>query len=172
MHRRNVVLAAAGLALVVGAGCTRSTEFSITKTFDPVDATAATTYTLTRDVDMASEAGDGWKHRDKVKSLELVGLDATMTANHSGVATTGSGTIVLSRAGLANATVGTWTNHPIPANAPDSISVTMNKDAVSLIENALEGDGRFSVTLTGQTADTVSFAADVTLHLKLKFGYP
>jgi hypothetical protein len=172
MHKRNVVLAAAGLALVLGAGCTRTTDFSITKTFDPVNATGGTPYVVTRDVDMASEAGDGWKHRDKVKSLDLVGLDATMTTNHSAVATTGSGSIVLSRAGLTDVTVGTWTNEAIPATGPHSINAVLAPDGVSLIMNALENDGQFSVTLTGQTAATVSFAAEVTLHLKMKFKFP
>jgi hypothetical protein len=165
-------LAAAGLALL-GSACTRDTEFSITKTFDPVSSAGSpATYTATEAVDMATEAGSGWKHRDKVKSIDLVGLDGTMTANHSGVATTGSGSIVLSRAGFADLTVGTWTNHPIPAAAPDSIAVVLSPVGIDMVKDALKGDGKFSVTFQGSTAAPVNFAADVTLHLKMKFKYP
>jgi hypothetical protein len=160
-------------ALVLAAGCTKSTDFDITKTFDPVNsAGGGAVYTVTQHVDMAAEAGSAWKHRSKVKDLDLVGLDGTMTANHSAIATLGSGTIVLSRAGLANVTVGTWTNHPIPATAPDSIGVVLQPEGVSLIMDALKGDGLFDVELVGSTAAAISFAADVTLHLKLKFKVP
>jgi hypothetical protein len=173
MMNRNVALrAAAACALVASVGCTRSTDFSITKTFDPVNSSGGTVYTYTQDVDMAAEAGSAWNHRDKVKSLDLVGIDATMTANHSGVATTGSGSIVLKRTGLADVTVGTWTNHPIPVTAPDSIGVTLQPEGVSLIMDALKNDGKFELGLTGTTADPLSFAADVTLHLHMTFKVP
>jgi hypothetical protein len=122
-------------------------------------------------VDLAAEAGSAWKHRNKVKSLDLVGLDATMTANHTGNATLGSGSIVISRNGT-DATVGTWTNHPIPANAPDSIGVVLQPGAVSLVMDALRGDGLFDVEYTVSTVNPISFAADVTLHLTMKFKVP
>jgi hypothetical protein len=165
-------LAAALLSGVLGARCSKSTDFSITKTFDPVNsAGGGVVYTATQHVDMAAEAGSAWKHKSKVKSLELVGLDATMTANHTGNATLGSGTIVISRNGT-DATVGTWTNHPIPANAPDSIGVVLQPGAVSLIMDALKNDGHFDVELTASTVNAINFAADVTLHLTMKFKVP
>jgi hypothetical protein len=173
MVKRNVALrAAAACALVASVGCTRSTDFSITKTFDPVNSAGGTVYTYTQDVDMAAEAGSAWSHRNKVKSLDLVGIDATMTANHSNNATTGSGSVVLKRTGFADVTVGTWTNHPIPAAAPDSIAVTLQPAGVDLVMDALKNDGKFGVTLTGTTAAPVSFAADVTLHLHMTFRVP
>ncbi len=170
MQKRNAVLATVGL--VLAAGCTRSTDFDITKPFDPVNSDGVSVYTYRQNVDMADEAGSAWKHRSKVKSLELVALEGTMTANYTATATTGGGSIVLSRAGLADVTVGTWANEPIPSAAPHTISTTFNPAAVSLIENALHGDGLFDVTFTGSTANPISFAADVTLHLKLKYKVP
>lgn len=163
---RSLVLAALGLA-----ACTRSTDFDVTSTFDPVNSTGGTGYSLVAHVDLASQAGSAWDHRDKIQGLELVGLDGTMTANHSGVATTGNGSIVLSRKG-ATRTAGTWPTEPIPATGRHSIGVTLDAGAVSLIEDAIRDDGMFDVTLAGSTAATVSFAADVTLHLTMKYKVP
>jgi hypothetical protein len=172
MQKRNSVLAAVGL--VLAAGCTGKTDFDITKTFDPVDSAGSpATYTLTQHVDMAAEAGSAWKHRSKVKSLDLVGLTGTMTQNHSGPATTGSGSIVLTRNG-SSVTVGTWRDEPMPASGslPHSIGTTLEPAGAALVMDALKNDGLFDVTLAGSTAAAVNFGADVTLHLKMRFKVP
>ncbi len=171
MPSRRAVLA--GLVAVLGAvGCTGSTDFDITKTFDPVtSAGSPAAYSSPQHVDLASEAGSAWKHRSKIKSLELVGLTGTMTANHTGVATTGTGSVVLSR-GTSIATVGSWTDESIPATPPHTISATLNPAAVAIVEDALRSDGLFDVTFAGTTGDPVSFGAEVTRHLKLKYKVP
>lgn len=164
-------LAAAALAFVAG-GCTRSTDFTITERFDPlVSPGGGVTYTFTSDVDLAAQAGGAWKRRDHVRSLELAGLDVTMIANHTGVATTGSGTVQLSRAGTT-VTVATWTNQPIPATAPHSFDVAVNPAATALIDDALHGDGRFTVTASGSTAAPVSLGVEVSLHMHMRYRVP
>ena len=169
---KKLIARIAVVALVLAAACTRNTDFTITEHFDPVNsAGGAAVYTYTQHVALASQAGSAWNHRSKIKSLDLVGLDATMTANHSGIATTGSGEIVLTRNGT-NATAGTWRDHPIPVMAPDSIGVALDAGAVGLIEDALKNDGLFDVTFTGTTVAPLSFAADVSLHLKMTYNIP
>jgi hypothetical protein len=160
--------AAAVAGLLAVSACTGSTDFTISKTFTP-NATANTTYTSTQNVDLAADAPDAWKHRNKVKSLDLVGIDATATS--ISVPFTGSGSIVLQRAGWTDQTIGQWPGESVAA-APHSISVTLQPAAVALIMDAVKGDGKFTVVLTGMTDVDVSFTADVSLHLKLKFKVP
>jgi hypothetical protein len=162
-------LAAACFSL---AACTGTTDFTITESFIANSAGSPAVYSDVQAVDLASDAPDAWKHRDKVDSLELVGLDATMTASPSPGATTGSGTLSLRPDGGTGSTdvvVGTWPSEPIPASAPHSIGVTLSPAAVSVIESALTGSGKFSIVMTGATAAPVIFPADVSLHLKLKY---
>jgi hypothetical protein len=163
-------LAGLGGVLLLAA-CSGNVDFTITKHFT-ADATGGTTYTDTQHVDLAADAPDGWKHRNKIKSLDLVGLDATMTQNVTGNATTGSGSIVLKRSGFADETVGTWTGHAIPAAAPDSIGVTLKPAAMDIINDAIRNDGKFDVVFSGSTAASIKFTADVSLHLKMKFKVP
>jgi hypothetical protein len=173
MQKRWVLLAVAGLALGLGAGCSKKTDFDITKTFDPVNSEGAgKAYTYAQQVDLQAEAGSAWRHRDKVKKIEAVGLEAVMTANYSAKATSGDGSIVLSRGPLETVTIGTWAGEQIPAIAKHSIAVSFSPRAVDLVENALKGDGKFAVEFKGSTADAVSFAADVTLHFELTYKVP
>jgi hypothetical protein len=71
--------------------------------------------------------------------------------------------------GSTDVVVGSWPTEPIPATAPHTIGVVLSPAAVSVIESALAGSGKFSIIMTGATAAPVSFPADVTLHLKLKY---
>ena len=172
MLTRRALLAALAVVLGVGVGCSGSTDFTITKSFD-LNSTAGVPYgPYIQNVDLAAEAGGAWKHRSKIKSLDLVGLDATMTQRTDGGGpTTGSGSIVLSRNGV-DATVGTWTDHPIPALAPDSIGVVLDAAAMSIVNDAIHGDGLFSVKLTGTTAAAVTAKVQVDLHMKMKYRVP
>jgi hypothetical protein len=162
-------LAAASLTLVL-TGCTRDTDFSITKKVD-VTATGGVPYGASAAVDLAAEAPGAWRHRSRVKSLDVVGLDATLTENVSGNTSTGGGTIQLSRNGRT-LTVGSWTNHTIPLTPPDSIDVALDPAGSALVMDALENDGKFSVLVTGTTSPSIHFKADVTLHLHMTFKVP
>jgi hypothetical protein len=169
MHHRFAAVAVAALALA--AGCTRSTDFSITQTFDPVvSAGGGVAYTYTKEVDLAKDAGSAWGHRDNVKSLDLVGADGTITAIHSGSGGASTGSIVLSRNGT-DVTVGTW-SETFPTAVPHSTSISLQPEGVSLVMDALKSDGKFTVKVSGSTATPVSFAADVTLHLHLTYKFP
>jgi hypothetical protein len=170
MRTRRALLAS--LVLVLGVGCSGKTDFTITKTFS-MNSTGGVWNAGTANVDLAAEAGSAWKHRDKIRSLDLVGLDATMTArSDSNGATLGSGQIVLSRADGSSAIVGTWTNHTIPAAAPDSIGVVLNAAAVSIIDAAMHGDGLFTVAASGTTGANVNATVVVDLHLKMGYRVP
>jgi hypothetical protein len=163
-------LLAASLSL---AACSGKTDFSITKSFTANSAGSPATYSSVQLVDLPADAPDAWKHKGKMKSLDLVGLDATMTANLTGVATTGSGSLSLRPdGGGTDVPVGTWPSEPIPLAAPHSIGVILSPAAVGVIENALKGTGRFSIVMQGATALPVVFDADVTLHLKLTYKVP
>jgi hypothetical protein len=174
MRRTSILgLAAAVGGLLLVSGCTGSTDFTITKTFN-ANATGGVLYTYTQAVDLASEAPDAWKHRSKVKSLDLVGLDGTITAATPPSGVTGGGSIILrpdGGTGSTDVTVGTWANSE-PVVAMHSLSVTLSPSAVSVIESAIKGNGKFSVLLTGTTSANTQFTADVSLHLKLKFKVP
>jgi hypothetical protein len=164
-----------GIALAVTASlaaCSGSTDFTVSKDFS-VASTGGVVYQYVEAVDLAAEAPDAWKHRSKIKKLELVGLDATIQQLFS-PATTGGGSIVLRPDGGTGATdvvVGTWPATE-PVMAPHSLSVTLSPSAVGVIENALRGNGRFSVLLTGTTVDSASFLANVSLHIKLTYKVP
>jgi hypothetical protein len=171
IHILGRTAAIAGLLAV--SACTGSTDFTITKTFN-ANATGGVAYSYEQAVDLAADAPDAWKHRKKVKSLDLVGLDGTITAANPATGVTGGGSIVLrpdGGTGSTDATVGTWpTTEPVVAM--HSLSVTLSPAAVAVIENAIKGNGRFSVLLTGTTSANTVFTADVSLHLKLKFKVP
>jgi len=154
------------------AACTGKTDFTITTTFHP-NATGGVQYSLTAPVDMAAEAPSAWKHRDKVKSLDLVELQGTVTAG-TPLPFTGSGTIKLRPDGGTGSTdvvAGSWPAETV-SGVPHSLGVTFSAAAVGVIENALEGNGKFTVLLEGSTTTNVQFDVDVTLHLKLNYKIP
>jgi hypothetical protein len=172
--RESFAKLAAPLAAVVSlAACSGSTDFTVSKDFN-VASTGGVLYTYTDDVDLAAEAPQAWKHRSKIKKLELVGLDGTIQSVSAGSGTTGGGSIVLRPDGGTGSTdvvVGTWPNTE-PVVAPHSLSVTLSPEAVAVIEGALHGNGKFTVLLTGTTVASASFVANVSLHVKLTYKVP
>jgi hypothetical protein len=50
--------------------------------------------------------------------------------------------------------------------------VALSGASLDVIENALKGDGRIVVFLTGSTVDAESFDADAVLHVKLTYKVP
>jgi hypothetical protein len=166
---RLAVLSSASLLL---AACSGSTDFSISETFNP-NTTANVQYNLTAAVDMAADAPTAWKHRDKVKSLDLVELTGVVTAG-APPAFTGSGSIKLRPDGGTGSTdvvAGSWTNETV-SGVPHTLNVVLSQAAVDVVEQALKGNGKFSVLLQGTTTTSVRFTVDVTLHLKLNYKIP
>jgi hypothetical protein len=168
MLRGTVIPAFAILGLFL-SGCTGSTEFSVTGEFYGVGTTANQPYSYTYIADVSDTS-----HADKVKSLELVGIDATLTRATS-LPMTGSGAIWIGPSGSTSTTsagvvqVGSWPSHTSNA-VPDSITVTLGSGSLSVIEDALKGSGTFVVFLTGTTTSSQNFDANVVLHVKMTYN--
>jgi hypothetical protein len=176
MFTRSLFVAFAALALAAGCSKTGDVDFTITKTYshtnnppNPVNSGGGgAAYTSNQPVNLASEAGEAWDHRDKIKSVELVGLDATMTAVNSGGPAYGNGAIRLSRGGGTPVTVGRWT-HELLQTAPHSIAVSLDGGGMSIVDDALRNDGVFDVVFTGSTDAAINFDAEVKLHIKMTY---
>jgi hypothetical protein len=165
-------LLALALALVA---CSGKTDFSISRSFNVISSGAPAGYSIVEPISLPADAPEAWKHRSKATSVDLVAIDATVTANLSGNATTASGSIFLRPDGGAGANdvlIGIWTNEAIPLATPHSIGLVLSPAAEAVIENALDGSGNFAIVASGSTADPVQFRADLTLHLKLNYKVP
>ena len=176
LRLRHAVHAAALAGLVLAAGCSGTTDFTVTADFTNVSTAAGTVYGKSVLVDLQAQAPDAWKHRKKVKSLELVGLDATAT-RVTALPMTGSGAIwigpgsALTTSDPGVVQVGSWPSEAI-TGVPHSIGVTLSGASLAVIEDALKGDGRFVVFLSGTTVDAENFDATAVLHVKLKYKVP
>lgn len=176
LHLRNAVHAALAAVLLLATGCTGSTDFSITANFVGVNSSAGVRYDRNVPVDLQAQAPDAWKHRSKVKSLDLVGLDGTAT-RITAPPMSGAGAIWIGPGGALTTAdpgvvqVGSWPSETITA-APHAIGVTLSGASLDVIESALKGDGRFVLFLTGTTVDSENFDATAVLHIKLKYKIP
>jgi hypothetical protein len=165
-------LLAVALSLVA---CSGTTDFTISRSINVTSSGAPASYSIVEQVDLAADAPEAWKHRSHATSIDLAAIDATITANLSGNATTATGSILLRPEGGTGANdvlVGSWTNEPIPLATPHSIGLVLSPAASAVIENALHGSGKFAVVATIATVDPVRFKADLTLHLKLTYKLP
>jgi hypothetical protein len=161
-------VAAASLALVAVSACSFKADFFLTREFDHVVASSGSSFNGVWNVDLAAEAPGAWKRRDNVKSLDVVAVEATMVTNYLGTAAPASGTIVLSRAGLTDVTVGTW-SHTIAATGPDTFDVTMPAAGNALIMDALRGDGKFTVKATATTTSAIDLKLKVTIQVGVNY---
>jgi hypothetical protein len=164
-------------ALALLAACSGTTDFTVTKDFN-ASSTAAAGYEATQAVDLAADAPDAWKHRSKIKKLELVGLDGTVTSITSPAGGfTGDGEIwlfpdgVTSTSGAGAQQLGAWSSVAVTA-APHTLSVTLTPGAIAVLENALRTNGRFAVHVEGGTQQDAVFGARVALHVKLTYKVP
>jgi hypothetical protein len=155
--------------LVLGAGCSKTgdVDFTITKHYTNVNSAGGAFPPTVQHVNLSTDAGEAWGHRDKVKSLDLVGIDATVVRINSGGPATANGTITFVR-NTSRATVGSWANETISA-APHSVSVVLSSGAMSIVNEALHDDGKFDVEFAGSTAGAINFDADVSMHMKLTY---
>jgi len=173
---RSAVQAAAVTGLLVIAGCSGTTDFTVTARFTNVSTNAGTAYSKSVLVDLQAQAPDAWKHRNKIKSLKAVGLDATadrvtsLPMSGSGEIRIGPGTATTpADAGVVQ--VGSWPSETI-AGVPHSISAKLDTTSLDVIRDALKGDGRFVVFLTGTTVEAENFDATAVLHVKLTYKVP
>jgi hypothetical protein len=160
-------LALGTLALVVVAACAFKADFFVTRTFRNVVASAGSTFTGTYEIDLASEAPGAWKRRGDVKSLDLVGVEATVIANRAPASAPASGEVWLDR-GATHVKVGAWT-HTISTTVPDSITVTMPESGNALIMDALRNDGKFTVRATATTTGAIDMDVKVVLHVGVNY---
>jgi hypothetical protein len=164
LSRRTLLALAAALV----TGCSGTADATLTKHYAGVALPGGgRTYSVTQHLDLASEGGALWQHRSDLQSIEVVGVDVTMTRVNSGGPARGNGTIQLSRNGTT-VTVGRWSNELLQS-APHSIGVALDGSGASLIEDALHGDGVFDVSLAGSTDTAINLDADVSMHVKVKF---
>lgn len=165
-------------ALALLAACSGTTDFTVTKDF-VANSTAAAGYQATQAVDLAADAPDAWKHRSKIKKLELVGIDGTVTSITTPATGgfTGNGEIWLFPDGVTSSSdpaaqqLGSWPNEAVTA-APHTLSVSLTPAAIAVLENALRTTGRFAVHVEGGTQQNALFGARVALHVKLTYKVP
>ncbi len=170
MLRSSLVSRVATLSgLLLLAGCSKEIDFSIPASF-PVNSSAGVQYSTVQQVDLAVDAPDAWSHKDKVKDLTLVDIEGTVVSIVTSP-TTGSGTVALrldtATSSSGDVTIGTYTNQAISLGS--SVTVTLAPGALDIINDALQGNGRFKVVASGTTLDDASFEVEFTLHLKLNY---
>jgi hypothetical protein len=137
-----------------------------------VDSTGGVLYTSVQQIDLAVDAPDAWSHKDKVKDLSLVDVTGAVITLYSPTGgTTGSGTVWLrpdtATSSSADVSIGTYTNQTIATG--QTVIVTLAPGALTIVNDALAGNGRFKVVATGITVATASFLVEFTLHMKLNY---
>lgn len=157
--------------LVVLAGCSKEIDFSLPAEF-LVDSTGGVLYTSVQQIDLAVDAPDAWSHKDKVKDLSLVDVTGAVITLYSPTGgTTGSGTVWLRPDTATDAStdvsIGTYTNQTIATG--QTVIVTLAPGALTIVNDALAGNGRFKVVATGTTVATASFLVEFTLHMKMNY---
>jgi len=172
MNRNSLVARAAVLSgLVVLAGCSKEIDFSLPATFT-VTSDGVTAYGTVRPINLSVDAPDAWSHRSKVKDLSLVEVEGmVITVYYPTGGTTGSGTVALRPEGVFDSsqdvTLGTYTSKTIATG--QSVIVTLVPAALTIVNDALQGDGRFQVVASGSTTAAASFSVEFTLHMKLNY---
>jgi len=124
-------------------------------------------------IDLAVDAPDAWSHKDKVKDLSLVDVEGTIVQIFaSATGNTGGGTVAIrpdvpTTPATPDVVLGTYTNQPIVLG--QSLTITLNAGALDIINNALQGNGRFKVVASGTTVQNANFQVEFTLHMKLNY---
>jgi hypothetical protein len=172
MNRNSLVARAAVLSsLVVLAGCSKEIDFSLPAEFT-VNSTGGVLYSVVQQIDLAVDAPDAWSHKDKVKDLSLVDITGTVLALYTPTGgTTGTGTVWLrpdtATDSSTDVSIGTYTNKTIATG--QAVIVTLAPAALTIVNDALAGNGRFKVVATGTTVASANFLVEFILHMKLNY---
>jgi hypothetical protein len=172
MFRNSLVSRVAALAgLLLLPGCSKEIDFSVPASFT-VNSEGGVPYSTVQGVDLSVDAPDAWSHKDKVKDLSLVDVDGTIVAIFSSpTGNTGSGTVSLRPDGATSSAsdvlIGTYANEPIVNGR--TLTITLSAAAIDIINNALQGNGRFQVVAAGSTTQSASFEVEFTLQMKLNY---
>jgi hypothetical protein len=170
MTRLNAVPSAA-FALAASltlTACGGTVDFDVDEMI-PVDSTVNSGSTLVA-VDLAAEAGQAWKHRDKISSVTVETAVVTVAEiDAANLATQISGSVWLLPEGATQGTdpgavyLGTWTNEDITVG--NSISLTPSEALNNFVEDTFNGSGKFGILATGQGTGGTRLAC--TLHVVL-----
>jgi hypothetical protein len=161
----------ASLALTA---CGGTVDFSVDEMID-VDSNVNSGSTLVT-VDLAAEAGQAWKHRDKISSVTVETAEVSVAAiDPANVATQISGSVWLLPEGATTAAdpgavfLGTWTNEAVVVG--NSVVLTPTAELNAFVENTFNGSGRFGILASGEGASGARLACTlrVVLGAKLKW---
>ncbi len=170
---KRAALAVSLLGAVGLVGCTGNVDFSLTKTFDVISTGTPNTYSAVQAVDLSTEAGSAWSHRSHIKSIDLVSIQGTITAVTSGAGTNAIGSLYLRPETAVDPSqdvlIGTWSG-TVPTTPPETLSVTLPPAALTIVNDAIHGDGKFSVVASGSTDGPADFTVQAILDLKLTYN--
>jgi hypothetical protein len=168
MGRSFTLRAVAAVAFLAASGCSRDTDFDLKHTFHVHPTPPGLTYDATQTLDLASQAGAAWDHRDRLKSVRVVGAKAVASNVVPASGTTGSGSASLIPPGGAPIPIGTWTDVPIVAG---SLVEVAGSDALNAaLNDALEGSGQLSFQLAGSASQEFEADIEVTLHVTVEYS--
>ena len=168
MNRNSLVARAAVLSgLVVLAGCSKEIDFTLPAEF-AVSSTGGVVYNYVQQIDLSVDAPGAWSHKDKVKDLSLVDVTGSVVTLYSPTGgTTSSGTVWLRPDTATDVSIGTYSNQAIATG--QTVIVTLVPAAMTIVNDALAGNGRFKVVATGTTAVSANFLAEFILHMKMNY---
>lgn len=162
---RAVAALAASLALTA---CGGTVDFNVDEMI-PVDSTVNSGSTLVT-VDLAAEAGQAWKHRDKISSVTVESAEVTVAGiEAANVATQISGSVWLLPEGATAETdpgavfLGTWTDEAIVLG--NTVTLVPTEALNAFVESTFNGSGKFGVLATGEGTGGARLAC--TLHVVL-----
>ena len=169
----NATGAVSGASVVnVNVTCvTLTTDFSIPATFN-VNSTGGVLYSFVQQIDLAVDAPGAWSHRNDVKDLSLVDVTGTILALYTPTGgATGTGTVWLrpdtATTSATDVSIGTYTNQTIATGR--AVIVTLVPGALTIVNDALHGSGRFKVVASGTTVASANFTVEFILHMKLNY---
>jgi hypothetical protein len=166
LRLRHAVRSAALGALLLAAGCSGKIDFEITKQFSVASTGAYTT--STQSVNM-QDYPDAWKHRSKIKSVDIVGVDGRVLVTNAPTAT-GTGRLWIRRPGGTAVLVGEATNHSLAQDA--TLVINPSDAANAVINDAIRSDGLFEAYMEGTTSTAATFSVAATLRCKLTYKVP
>jgi hypothetical protein len=156
---------AASLAL---SACGGTVDFNIDEMI-AVDSTVNSGERLAP-VDLAAEAGQAWKHRDKISSISVETAEVTVAAiDAANQATQISGSVWLLPEGATKATdpgvvaIGTWTGEDIAVG--HMIALKPTEALNTFLKDTFNGSGKFGILVSGEGTSGARLAC--TLHVVL-----
>lgn len=153
-------------ALLLAAGCSGKIDFEITKDFS---VASTGTYATSVQVVNLQDYPDAWKHRNKIKSVDILGADGVVTSTNAPEAT-GTGRLYIRRPGGAAVLVGEAANHSLAQGA--SLTIVPSDESNAVLNDALRSDGQVETYMEGTTSQPAAFGVRATLRCRLTYKVP